>query len=62
MLDESVVEGAALDWLESLGWVVRHGRELSPEGPNAERQTYEQVVLEDRLRQALSLLNPTAAA
>ena len=57
-MNESVVEEAALDWLESLGWVVRQGRELGPDGVDAERQTYEQVVLEDRLRQALAMLNP----
>lgn len=55
----SIVEEAALDWLENLGWVKRQGRELGPDGVDAERQTYEQVILEDRLRQALSLLNPT---
>jgi type I restriction enzyme R subunit len=57
--DESVVEEATLAWLESLGWVFRQGPELGPgEVPNPERQTYEQVFLEDRLRQALALLNP----
>jgi type I restriction enzyme R subunit len=38
--------------------VIRHGRELGPDGVDSERQTYEQVFLEDRLRQALALLNP----
>ncbi len=58
LLDESVVEEAALAWLENLGWVVRPGREFAPEEPDEERQSYEQVVLEDRLRQALIQLNP----
>ncbi len=57
-MNESVVEEATLDWLEGLGWVIRQGRELGPDDVDAERQTYEQVFLEDRLRQALSLLNP----
>jgi type I restriction enzyme, R subunit len=57
-MNESVVEAAALDWLESLGWVIMHGCELGPDEVDAERQTYEQVVLEDRLRQSLALLNP----
>jgi len=30
--DESVVEEAALAWLESLGWTVRQGRDLGPGG------------------------------
>src|SRR5688572_23867926 len=57
-MNESVVEEAALDWLESLGWVMRHGRDLGPDGVDPERQAYEQVFLEDRLKQALVLLNP----
>jgi len=27
---ESIVEQGALDWLESLGWVVKHGPEIAP--------------------------------
>ena len=27
---ESVVEKAALAWLESIGWSVRHGAEIAP--------------------------------
>lgn len=27
---ESVVEEAALAWLDSLGWTVRHGVEIAP--------------------------------
>ena len=58
--NESVVEEAALAWLESLGWVVRQGSELGPgEDSDAERHGYEQVVLGERVRDALSLLNPT---
>jgi type I restriction enzyme R subunit len=33
---ESVVEQAALAWLESTGWVVRNGAEIAP-GEPAER-------------------------
>ena len=58
-MDESVVEVAALDWLESLGWTFRHGREIASDEPDAERQSYEQVILEDRLRQAIARLNAT---
>src|SRR5437899_1653637 len=55
---ESVVEDAALAWLESLGWVIKHGPQIAPGELTAERQDYDQVVLEDRLRQALARLNP----
>jgi type I restriction enzyme, R subunit len=55
---ESVVEQAALAWLESLGWTVKHGPEIAPGELAAERTDYTQVVLADRLRQALARLNP----
>ena len=56
---ESVVEEAALAWLAGLGYAVAHGPELM----DAERAGgYGQVVLEDRLRQALRRLNPKVPA
>ncbi len=54
---ESVVEQAALAWLESLGYAILSGPEIAPEEPAAERDEYGQVVLERRLRQALHRLN-----
>jgi hypothetical protein len=35
---ESVVEQAGLAWLESLGWSVKHGPDIAPETPAAERK------------------------
>jgi type I restriction enzyme R subunit len=55
---ESVVEQAALAWLESLGYAVLAGPEIAPGEPQSERGDYRQVVLERRLRQALQRLNP----
>ena len=55
---ESIVEQAALAWFESLGWSVRHGLEIAPGEPEAERTDYAQVVLEAPLRDALLRLNP----
>jgi len=55
---ESLVEEAALTWLEGLCWSVRHGPKIAPGEPEAERTDYAQVVLEKRLRQALANLNP----
>ena len=34
---ESVVEQAALAWLESIGWSVTHGLDSAPGEPGAER-------------------------
>jgi type I restriction enzyme R subunit len=61
-LTESVVEDAALAWLGSLSYAVQHGQEIAPGESGAERQDYSQVVLEERLRQALSQLSPELPA
>jgi type I restriction enzyme R subunit len=58
-LTESVVEEAALVWLEGTGWQIRSGAEIAPGEPGAERDDYGQVVLAQRLRGAMARLNPT---
>src|SRR5579875_2971249 len=55
---ESIVEEAALAWFGELGDQVMHGAEIAPEEPHAERGTYRDVVLVDRLRAALARINP----
>jgi len=55
---EAVVEQASLAWLESLGWSIKGGAEIAPGVPGAERDDYGQVLLTQRLRDALSRLNP----
>ena len=59
---ESIVEQAALAWLESVGWRVRSGAGIAPGEPAAERDDYGQVVLALRLRDALARLNPALPA
>ncbi|MFZ5885608.1 MAG: type I restriction endonuclease subunit R [Chloroflexota bacterium] len=58
-ITESVVESAALAWLESLGWQIKNGAELASDGSTPERNDFSQVVLEGRLRDALARLNPS---
>lgn len=57
---ESIVEDAALAWLEGLGCQVLHGPDIAAGEPGAERRDpgYRDVLLERRLRQALVRLNP----
>ena len=57
-VNESVVEQAALAWLESLGWSIAHGPEIAPDALRAERPDYGDVVLRRRLYEALARLNP----
>lgn len=61
-ITESIVEQAALAWLESAGWSVKNGAEIAPGEPAAERDDYGQVFLTQRLRDALARLNPTLPA
>jgi type I restriction enzyme R subunit len=55
---ESVIEQAALAWLESIKYSVVFGLDIAPEGASSERENYGQVVLPDRLRLSLQNLNP----
>jgi type I restriction enzyme R subunit len=59
---ESDVEQAALGWLEGRGWRVAHGPEIAPGMLLAERRDYGEVVLAQRLRDALARLNPDLPA
>ncbi len=52
-MTESDVEGAALAWLAGLGYAVLHGPDIAPDMPAAERRGYGEVVLAQRLRDAL---------
>ncbi|MDE0088041.1 MAG: type I restriction endonuclease, partial [Candidatus Poribacteria bacterium] len=56
-ITESTVEDAALAYLEDLGWGVAHGPDIVPDTPGAERADYGDVVLGQRLRDALARLN-----
>jgi len=57
---ESVVEDAALAWLEALGYTILHGPDIAAGEPAAERTdpNFRDVILGSRLRQALARLNP----
>jgi len=59
---KSVVEEAAIGWLESTGWQVAHSPDLASATPVAERADYGEVVLARRLRDALARLNPELPA
>ena len=56
--NESTVEDAALTWFVELGYTVAHGPNLAPGEPAAERESFGDVVLVGRLREAIQRLNP----
>jgi type I restriction enzyme, R subunit len=56
-LNESIVEDAALEWFGDLGYAVGHGPHLAPGESATERDTFGEVVLVGRLREAIRQLN-----
>jgi type I restriction enzyme R subunit len=57
-LNESTVEAAALGWFEELGYAVAFGPDLAPGERKAERDSFGEVVMVARLRDAIRRLNP----
>lgn len=57
-LDEAQVEIVAIDYMRELGYAHIHGPAIAPGELLAERTDYTEVVLKERLRQALVHLNP----
>jgi type I restriction enzyme R subunit len=59
---ESGVEQVCLDYFADLGWQVLYGPDIAPGEPKSERSSYRDVLLEGRLRAAISWLNPELSA
>ncbi len=57
-MSEYSLEQACLQWLSELGWYSIHGPDIAPDTPDAERISYSGVILKERLRTALSRINP----
>lgn len=55
---ESVLEEAAIDWFKGLGYKHLFGPDIACDGIHPERTSYADVVLVERLRTALTSLNP----
>jgi len=56
--EDAYAEQPTLQWLAELGWEVEHGPGLGPGGAASERDSWRDVVLVDRLRSAVTELNP----
>ncbi len=59
---ESIVESAAIEWLQDLGYDYAYGLDIAPDGVAPERADYGAVILERRFRDALGRLNPDLPA
>ncbi|MDP2768821.1 MAG: type I restriction endonuclease subunit R [Giesbergeria sp.] len=57
-MTEDQLEQETLAWLQDLGYAVRSGFDIAPDGPNPERANYREVLLLGRLREAIARLNP----
>ncbi|MGG0391053.1 type I restriction endonuclease subunit R [Priestia megaterium] len=57
--NESELEIAALEWLEEMDYEIVEGPDIAPDGGYAERESFHDVVLVDRLRDSLQKINPT---
>lgn len=57
-ITENIIEESAIEILQSQGWEYANGKEISPEGLFCERENYSQIVLVNRLRNAIARINP----
>ena len=58
-ITENDIETIAIEIFQSTGWSYVHGLSIAPKAEHAERETYEQIILIERLRKAVRILNPT---
>src|SRR5699024_7740663 len=59
---EDDLEQATLEWLEELGYETLHGPDIAVDGEYPESESYQEVVLHDRLEEALRKINPSASS
>lgn len=57
-ITEDKIETFAIELLQSMSWEYVHGLSIAPEAEQSERENYEQIILINRLRKAISVLNP----
>ena len=60
IITEDLIELAALETLQELGWSYLHGSVITPDGSAPERRSFGDVVLVGRLEAAIARINPDA--
>lgn len=58
-ITENDIELLAIERLEELGFKYLYAPDISPDGDNPERTSYQEVLLEGRIKDAISKLNPS---
>ena len=61
-MTEDQLEQETLAWLQDVGYAVRSGFDIAPDGPNPQRANHREVLLLGRLREAIARLNPGTPA
>lgn len=59
-ITEGIVELAAIETLQELGWSYLHGSVIAPDGSAPERRSFGDVILVGRLEAAIARINPNA--
>lgn len=59
--NENTVELAALEYFAELGYRTLHGPDIAPGEPGAQRDSFEEVFLWGRLRDAIRRINPSTS-
>lgn len=58
-ITEDNIEYFAIETLKSMSWEYVHGLAIAPGAEQAERESFEQIILTERLRKAVTVLNPS---
>ena len=61
-LTESEIETLAIECLQALGFDYVYGPDIAPDSANPERESFAEVLLLSRLRNAVARINPTLPA
>ncbi|MBN8783023.1 MAG: type I restriction endonuclease subunit R [Terrimonas ferruginea] len=61
-ITENHIERLAIERLEALGYEYIYGPDIAPDSETPERSSFEQVLLLDRLQEAVRRINPTLPA
>jgi type I restriction enzyme R subunit len=57
-LNEEGYEHQCINWLKGINWDWKYGPDIAPEGIAPERSSYKEVILGERLEDALARINP----
>ena len=57
-INEEILEKTSIEWFKEIGYEFVHGPDIAPDSNSPERDDFRKVILEDRLRSVLQILNP----